>query len=461
MIVEAERRHRTGSEHPLLVESGASVVPFLLAQGPIFVALALFFRIDVVLLGLVAAVPMLVQSVQLAGPWLVRRARSPLRLFRIATAFRWSWALLIGAAVAGARSPALFLAVFLLTQTAAAVAGNAWMSILQVALHPDRRGTFFGRRNALVAFVTIAAMPVMSAVLDTLADPWNVIAVITVGILANAIAWVAIGRVAEAGETPKSVRIPVRELLADEPARRMIAVFVLWNAVIQFSAPYFSFHQIANLGIPLPILGAQIAVTGALSIAGSRGWGAVADRTSASSVTIAGISVIAATPVFWLLMNPVSWPVALAVDSLLAAVGWSAINVGLMALPMETAPREHVSGFYAVYFASGGFGGLVGGALGAAVSSVLDPIRFELFEVPMYGLQLLLLIAVPLRLLIIPLLRGVPTRRSVSASAVFADALATIARRTPIRPVELGRVLVARIPARVFARISGRGSTGR
>ncbi len=439
----------TSNDRALHIEGAAATLPLLLAGGPVFTALALFFKVDVFLLALVAAVPMLVQGIQLAGPWLIRHTKSPVRLFRVATAFRWSWALLLIAALAGLRSPIVFLLVFVVTQAAAAVAGNAWMSILQECVAEQHRGAFFGRRNIIVSAVTIIAMPVMTWSLESLPGPWGVAAVLLLAVSANAVAFRAASAIRETEESLARVsemttRVPVRHLLGDRPVRRMIVLFVLWNAIIQFSAPYFSYHQIVNIGLSMNVLGIHMVALSLCTIAGSRIWGAVADRLGVKSLTVTGVLVIAVTPAMWMLMNPATWRIALVLDVILASIGWSAINIGLATLPMEVAPRDHVSSFYALYFAGGGLGGVIGGITGGLFAGLLEPIRFSMFDVPFFGLQLLLLIAAVLRLLIVPLIQRVPTKRYVPPSDVWISVVSLVARRTPIRVWEIGRMVQQR-----------------
>ena len=431
---------RPGNRRALLVESSASTIPILMTQGAIFTAIAVFFSVDIVGIAYAAAIPMIMQVAQLAGPSMIRAFRGPVRLFRFATVLRWLWAVLIVAAIAGVRTPGVFFVVFILTQAAAAVAGNAWMSILQADLSEHERGTFFGTRNVLVSATAVVTVPLMSLLLDVLPEPLNVISVIAIGVAANFVAWKAVGRIHEEPQKALDARIPVREIWADQPARRMIVAFFVWNAIILFSAPYFAYHQVVNLQIPMSILGIATVGISLLTMASSKTWGLWADRIGTKSITVIGVVVIAVTPVAWLLMNPRTWPIGLLADTILTSTGWGALNVGMATLPMEVAPRGRISSFYAVYFAIGALGGLVGAAIGGAFASVVAPLRFSAFGTEFFGLQILMLVAAALRLLIIPVIHRIPTRRYVSPRHLMVNALSVIARRSPVRPVEFGRI---------------------
>ncbi|MFP4510910.1 MAG: MFS transporter [Spirochaetaceae bacterium] len=429
-----------GNRRALLVESSASTIPILMTQGAIFTAIAVYFSVDVVGIAYAAAVPMVMQVAQLAGPSMIRAFRGPVRLFRFATVLRWLWGVLIVAAFAGIRTPGVFFVVFILTQAAAAVAGNAWMSILQADLSENERGTFFGTRNVLVSATTVIAVPFMSVLLDVLPEPFSIVAVIATGLAANFVAWQAVGRIHEEPAAALDGRIPVRAIWADRPARRMIIAFFVWNTILLFSAPYFAYHQVVNLQIPMSILGLATVGISLLTMASSRAWGVWADRIGTKSITVIGVIVIAVTPVVWLLMNPRTWAVGLIADMILTSTGWGALNVGMATLPMEVAPREKASGFYAMYFAIGALGGLVGAAAGGAFAGLVEPARFTVFGTEFFGLQILMLVASVLRLLIIPVIHRVPTRRYVSPRHLMVNALSVIARRSPVRPVEFGRI---------------------
>ena len=434
-----------GNRRALLVESSASTIPILMTQGAIFTAIAVFFSVDVVGIAYAAAVPMVMQIAQLAGPSMIRAFRGPVRLFRFATVLRWLWVVLIVAAIAGIRTPGVFFIVFVLTQAAAAVAGNAWMSILQADLSEHERGSFFGTRNVVVSATAVVAVPFMSVLLDVFPEPINIVAVIVTGIAANLVAWKAVGRIHEEPQEALDARIPVREIWADRPAKRMIVAFFVWNVILLFSAPYFAYHQVVNLQIPMSLLGLATVGISLLTMASSKAWGLWADRIGTKSITVIGVIVIAVTPIVWLLMNPRTWPLGLVADVLLTSTGWGALNVGMATLPMEVAPRDKISGFYAVYFAIGALGGLLGAAIGGAFAGLVEPLRFTAFGTDFFGLQILMLVAAGLRLLIIPVIHRIPTRRYVSPRHLMLNVLSVIARRSPVRPVEFGRITRFRV----------------
>ncbi|TVR02247.1 MAG: MFS transporter, partial [Spirochaetaceae bacterium] len=119
------------TERALIGEGVASTFYIILTQGPLFTAMAIFFGLDAVLIGITASFPLAFQLVQVFNPWLLARVRSRKRLLFAANSGRFLWIILIVAAIRGTHTPALFLVVFAVTQMTNAIAGNTWMSLVR------------------------------------------------------------------------------------------------------------------------------------------------------------------------------------------------------------------------------------------------------------------------------------------------------------------------------------------
>lgn len=63
------------------------------------------------------------------------------------------------------------------------------------------------------------------------------------------------------------------------------------------------------------------------------------------------MSIVSITPAIWILMNERDWILAMILDAILSGVGWAAVNLAFVTLPLEAASS---SSPFAVFSALGG-----------------------------------------------------------------------------------------------------------
>lgn len=451
-----KQTHRMNFNQRLLVVEGAASAAYLiLTQGALFTALALFFGLDTWWLGVTASFPLGFQLLQLFVPPLLKNLRHRPSILNFFNLLRGLWLIPLAFALAGHISAALFITCFALSQAANAFAANVWMCMMRDLVPQAERGTYFGRRNLSLGIVTILMLPLYTALLDFLPEPWNVVTVVAIGMLATLVAVIAVSRIDDVqlvetaqneptGTRPlwQRHRLFWRRLWSDNLARlkdhdfgRLVLAFFAWNLVIQLASPYFALHMIRNLRLPLTLIGFIGTMVSLLSLLTFRLWGRIADRWGHKSVLIAGLLIVSLIPLMWFFMGPPLWPVLLAFDILLTAVGWAAVNLTLLTLPLETAPKAD-SGYFGLLNAMGGLGGLLGAFIGSSIAWLLRDVRFSLLGVAVLGLQVLFGCNGLLRLVVVLLFARVKTVHYVRPLTLVMNVLSTVARRASLRPAE-------------------------
>lgn len=439
------------NELVLTAEGAASTAYLVLTQGALFTALALYFNLSAWWLGVSAAFPLAFQLLQLFAPPLVERSRNRPALLNLFNALRAVWLIPALAALAGYRSSALFIASFALSQAANAFAGNVWLCLCKDLVPEERRGSFFGRRNFILGIVSMAAVPAYLRLLELVAEPWNVFVVVALGLVGTALAMAATTFLRDARpagrETPQLGQTTAharrlaefaRAALAparDEGFKRLIVAFFFWSASVQFAAPFFALHQIRNLAMPYSVIGLAATATAVISMLSFRAWGKIADRAGHKSVLMVGLGVASSLPGLWFFMAEPIWPYILAVDVVMTGVGWSAVNLTLITLPMESSEKAD-SSYFALMYALGGLGGLAGSILGGAAAELSMGWGGSLFGLRIEGLQFLFLINSLMRVGAALLFRRVPTERYVRPITLVENILSLLARRMALRPME-------------------------
>ncbi len=423
------------TERALIGEGVASTFYIILTQGPLFTAMAIFFGLDAVLIGLTASFPLAFQLVQVFNPWLLARVRSRKRLLFAANSGRFLWIILIVAAIRGTHTPALFLVVFAITQMTNAIAGNTWMSLVRDVVPAERQGSFVARRNGFIAVITVVLVLFLSWIIDVVPEPANWVIVIVVSFAGTVLALAFLRPIEEPEYRDSGIAGRWSAILADRNFMRLCWSFFLWNAVILISGPFFAYHQITNLGLPMTIIGMGTIATALLSILFFRVWAKISDRMGTKTILIAGILLSTLTPMQWLFMTERFWPYSIVIDSIMASFTWSALNIAFIALPLEVS-RNSSPGYFALFFAFGGIGGLIGSVIGGFASSWLNQFTVVVGGETIYGLQFLFVIVGLLRFSTVFLFRRIETVRYVPPHTMVVNVLSLISRRSPLRPFE-------------------------
>ncbi len=423
------------SERALIYEGATSTFSIILTQGALLTAMALFFELDAVMIGVTASFPLAFQVVQVINPWLLRQVRSRKRLLAAANSVRFLWVILIAALIVRRQSPLLFIVVFAVTQAANSVAGNTWMSLVRDVVPAERQGSFVARRNVSISVVTVLLVLAYSRVIDVVAEPWNWVIVLAISLAGTVLSLKSIEPVQEPLYSPTVYAGTYAAVLRDRNFMRLCLAYFVWNVVFLISAPFFSYHQITNLQLPMTVIGLATVSMSVLSVLFYRLWAHVSQRMGTKTILVAGIMLASSTPVIWLLMTPTMWPYAMVADVLLAAFSWAALNIAFIALPLEVT-RDSSPGYYALYFAFGGIGGLVGSVIGGFAAGWLNGLQFTLGGETFFGLQLLFVTVGFLRFATLKLFTRIHTERYVAPHTMVINVLSVVARRPPLRPFE-------------------------
>ncbi|TVQ39263.1 MAG: MFS transporter [Spirochaetaceae bacterium] len=423
------------SEKALIYEGVASTFYIILTQGALFTAMALYFGLDAVMIGVTASFPLAFQVVQVVNPWLLRRVRSRKRLLIAANSARFVWIIVIASLVLRRQSAALFIVVFAIAQVANAVAGNTWMSLVRDVVARADQGGFVARRNAFISIITVFLVLGYSRIIDVVTPPWNWALVLLISLVGTVLSLRFIEPVEEPHYSPAVDRIGYRQVLHDANFMRLCGAYFVWNVVFLISAPFFAYHQIVNLGLSMTVIGVAAVSLSVLSVIFYRFWAFVSDRMGTKTILVAGIMVASCTPVLWLLMTDSMWPYTMVADVVLAAFAWAALNIAFIALPLEVS-KDSSPGYYAVYFALGGLGGLLGSIIGGFGAAWLNGLSVRIAGETIYGIQFLFVSVGFLRLATLKLFSAVHAERYVPPHSMVINVLSVMARRPPLRPFE-------------------------
>ena len=383
-ILPAVRPSRLRASLDASVAEGAAAEVFgACAGGAVLTGWALFLGASPVVIGLLGALPLAAQMVQVPAAWLTQRIGArPLAIVSIGAA-RLAWLPLVAVPflhLAPATALMVFIGVVALAAVLGVVGNNAWTAWMGDLVPGPVRGRFLARRMVYLNVAGTVASLAAGCALDAFAPRgWKGE---TLGVLAAVacVAGIVSIRLMLAQQSPRrrddtapdwgDVARAVRE-----PQTRPLLWYLLgWNAAVGISAGFFSFHMLANLEMAFTLVAAHAIIVAALRIVSAPACGRLVDTFGARPVLVVcsfGISVV---PLIWLFVTPDRlWPIA--VEAVVSGILWGGHGIAVFDLSIGVSPRRGRPFYLGAFATAGGLGFAVSstlaGLLAAALSSPL------------------------------------------------------------------------------------------
>lgn len=362
-------------------------------------------------IGLLAAIPMLVNVVQpLGAHWAdCTTSRRRYGLFTFGGA-RSLWLLILPAILLAHwshwhLSPQLVLALCLVSSLLAALGGASWFSWLGALVPTRLRGRYFSTRNTAVSLTTLLFLPLAGWLVDTWpGGSFQGYGVMLLLAVVAGLASIAVqGYMADVNPQDEQCQVLESTAASAQPLqdvnfRVFLGYHALWTFALNLSAPFFALYLLDSLSLGLVWVTAYSSLSAAANILTLRFWGRIADRTGNRPLLWLSGLAVAVTPLLWLGTGQGYWSVWLWLPLIyiLSGTTTSALDLCTHNIQLNLAPRTQNSAYFAVAAAVSG----ITGALGAALGGYLGQCQF------VGGLLGLFALSTVLRLVaLLPLLR--------------------------------------------------------
>jgi len=308
-------------------------------------------------IGLLAAIPFLLQVIQLLGAYLVDRTgrRKGITVW-CSVAGRQIWWLTLPLLLIADdwRLKSLF-GIIIISNAAIMAATAGWLSWM-ADLVPDRiRGRYFGRRNVAVAISTISATVLGGIILDNFRGRGEEVTgfavILGAGCLFALLAVMLLNRVPD----KKKEALRRKDSLAyfigplkDKSFRHLLRVFIAWNLAIGIAAPFFAAHMISNLKMSFTEIGIYSSLTGAVAILLNRPWGTLIDRFGCKPVVAVCAFGIALVPMIWLIPRAGHFSI-LFLEAVYSGALWAGFNLAAFNIPIANSPKNERTIYLAMF----------------------------------------------------------------------------------------------------------------
>ncbi len=420
-----------------VLEGGLNTIFGTLIGGSFLVGFALALGATDAHIGLLSALPPLLNLVQIVGSYLVNRVGSPKRvcvttaaLYRVA----WMGILLIPFAFLNTSEQGwavlILMAALGLSSFFASLSGVAWMAWVAELVPQAIRGKFFGYRNMVAGGAGMIAALAAGQFVDyweklfpTHGKVFGFSVLFTVGILFGIWGWIVMRRISDVS-VPQATQDSdffrsLRKPLQDARFRRWTIFSSLWALAVGVGSPFFTVYMLKVLEMPFSLIAVFSLVSGITNIIGMRLWGNLIDEVGSKPLLLVCSLAGAVIPLLWLFSTKDSYGILWFVH-IVSGLAWSGVGLASSHLLMSSAPREGASTYFAVFAGITGLSGAAAPILGGVVAALTTTVTLQVAGVAMEGLQIVFVLTGILRIATLVLLRTIPDADSMPTSEFLA-----------------------------------------
>ncbi len=406
-----------------VVEGSFATLYSTLAGGMFLTGLALYLGANSFHIALISAIPALVTGFGFLSGYLVRQAGSRKRLVILTAGIgRAVYVVLVPLLLLRLRvGLGLFFAVVAASSILMTLAGTIWTSWMSDFVPEDRRGRFFGMRNAIIGIIGVAAAYGAGRGMDALKavghEPLGYGIAFGLAVLFGLGSTIGLFQQPEPGLEPRPA-VGLRELLfgplRERQFRRLTIFLAVWFLTGTLASPFYLVHLIKNLHFPFAAIGVYSIIGGVTGMVFQPFWGRVIDRFGARPVTLFNFALVGVMPLLWLFATP-SFRLPIWLDGLCNGIIWSGASLGLWNLLLELADNPaRKESYFAIYTAVTGLGAFVASLLAGIIAQALHGFRVEILGQQFVNYDVLFLVAGLARFATLPLLARVQEHGSRS-----------------------------------------------
>jgi MFS family permease len=389
-----------------LIEGVFSQVHITLTAGAFLTGFALLLGAGNTTLGIAAALPFLIQPLQLFAAWLIERLGTRKRIAVWGSLGRAFWLPLVilpYLPLSTSQRLVLFVVTLLICHALLAVCTNAWTNWMTDLVPPRQRGRYFGVRNTALA----ASAMVVNAGAGMWLDYMRKVGRATdgyallfgIGVLCSAIATILLARQPEPPMQSRT-RLPLADVLRipwHTPGfRQFMLAMMVWNLALGTATSFFSAHALQVLRIPFTTLALFDVVTSAISLLTLPLWGRVADRYGHRRVLIACMTGVLFLPWCWVITTPTTLWILFA-NAVISGIWWPGLVLAQSNRLMEQVPTEARGAYLALFGATTGIAYFGASSIAGGLADLLANIRWTLGPLQINNYQTLFIIGSLLR----------------------------------------------------------------
>ena len=172
---------------------------------------------------------------------------------------------------------------------------------------------------------------------------------------------------------------------------RELIFFLLWSIASNFASPFFSIYMLENLELSYFYITSMNMVASVVRIVASNLWGRFADSCSWKLVTLGSIYMLGLAYIGWGLLTKENCSYWLPIVQAVSGAAWGGINIATFRMQFAFAPVEHRISYVSFCSTMVGFVGFFSSMLGSAFVAWAENIR--ILNIRMDTMQLVFIIS--------------------------------------------------------------------
>ncbi len=378
------------SRRRFILEGCLSNGIYTLTAGAFLAGYAKFLGASDQIIGLIAAIPLLANILQMFSPIFLEKLTSRKSLI-VNTCFLYRS--LLG----------LMIVIPLLTQNTSArvlllggmyfaaylifsfsnPAGGSWI----ISLVPERyRGRYFGLRDTFI----ISSAAVLSLSMGRILDVFKVsgreflgfIFVFSIVLLLVMMNIYVLRKIKEPEIVPISQNVNIKSLftlpLKNKQFRPVIFINAAWNFAGQIALPFFSVYMVTGLKLSYTFIMFANILLSVVQASTAKLWGKLADKFSWEVTTVISIGMLGLCHLTWAFVTKEICYVIIPFIQIVAGAGWSGVNISLFNIQFKHAPQEGRTIFVGFNAAVAGLAGFTSAFLGAFLVGALENVKINI-----------------------------------------------------------------------------------
>ncbi|ACL76432.1 MFS transporter [Ruminiclostridium cellulolyticum] len=378
------------SRRRFILEGCLSNGVYTLTAGAFFAGYAKFLGASDQIIGLIVAMPLLANILQMFSPIFLEKLTSRKRLIvTTSLCYRSLLGLMIVIPLLTQNTSARLLLLAGMYLTAYLIfsfsnpAGGSWI----ISLVPERyRGRYFGLRDTFIISSAAVLSLSMGRVLDILKvsgkEFLGFIIVFSLVLVLVVLDIYVLNKIREPKIVPIKQNVNVKSLftlpLKNKQFRPVIFLNATWSFAAQLALPFFSVYMVTGLELSYTFIMAANILMSVVQASTAKLWGRLADKFSWEVTTIISIGMLGLCHLTWAFVTKEVCYLIIPFIQILAGAGWSGVNMSLFNIQFKHAPQEGRTIFVGFNAAIAGVTGFASALLGAFLVGVLSNVKIDI-----------------------------------------------------------------------------------
>lgn len=378
------------SRRRFILEGCLSNGVYTLTAGAFFAGYAKFLGASDQIIGLIVAMPLLANILQMFSPIFLEKLTSRKRLIvTTSLCYRSLLGLMIVIPLLTQNTSARLLLLAGMYLTAYLIfsfsnpAGGSWI----ISLVPERyRGRYFGLRDTFIISSAAVLSLSMGRVLDILKvsgkEFLGFIIVFSLVLVLVVLDIYVLNKIREPKIVPIKQNVNVKSLftlpLKNKQFRPVIFLNATWSFAAQLALPFFSVYMVTGLELSYTFIMAANILMSVVQASTAKLWGRLADKFSWEVTTIISIGMLGLCHLTWAFVTKEICYLIIPFIQILAGAGWSGVNMSLFNIQFKHAPQEGRTIFVGFNAAIAGVTGFASALLGAFLVGVLSNVKIDI-----------------------------------------------------------------------------------